>query len=100
MSAAPDAPDRPAALVTSDTDRAWTLWRAADGTASVTRELGDEVQAVGRGSSADVLAWLHGRPMTTTLTIEGDQPSALDSRNMMKIEVFIEMLRLRKAGPA
>jgi len=35
-----------------------------------------------------------------TLTIEGDQPSALDSRNRMKIEVFIEMLRLRKAGPA
>ena len=32
-----------------------------------------------------------------TLTIEGDQPSALDSRNKMKIEVFIEMLRLRKA---
>lgn len=35
-----------------------------------------------------------------TLTIEGDQPSALDSRNRMKIEVFIEMLRLRKAGRA
>jgi benzoyl-CoA reductase/2-hydroxyglutaryl-CoA dehydratase subunit BcrC/BadD/HgdB len=35
-----------------------------------------------------------------TLTIEGDQPSALDSRNRMKIEVFIEMLRLRKAGAA
>jgi len=26
------------------------------------------------------------------LTIEGDQPSTLDSRNRMKIEVFIEML--------
>ena len=26
------------------------------------------------------------------LTIEGDQPTALDSRNRMKIEVFIEML--------
>ena len=26
------------------------------------------------------------------LTIEGDQPSALDSRTRMKIEVFIEML--------
>lgn len=35
-----------------------------------------------------------------TLTIEGDQPSALDSRNKMKIEVFIEMLRLRKARPS
>lgn len=34
------------------------------------------------------------------LTIEGDQPSALDGRNRMKIEVFIEMLRSRKAGPA
>jgi benzoyl-CoA reductase/2-hydroxyglutaryl-CoA dehydratase subunit BcrC/BadD/HgdB len=27
------------------------------------------------------------------VTIEGDQPSTLDSRNKMKIEVFIEMLR-------
>ena len=34
------------------------------------------------------------------LTIEGEHPSALDSRNKMKIEVFIEMLRLRKARPA
>jgi len=31
------------------------------------------------------------------VTIEGDQPSALDSRNKMKIEVFIEMLRGRKS---
>lgn len=31
------------------------------------------------------------------LTIEGDQPSALDSRTRMKIEVFIEMLRVRKS---
>ncbi len=30
------------------------------------------------------------------LTIEGDQPSDLDSRNKMKVEVFIEMLRSRK----
>ena len=30
------------------------------------------------------------------LTIEGDQPSPLDSRNRMKIEVFVEMLRSRK----
>jgi len=30
------------------------------------------------------------------LTIEGDQPSPLDSRNKMKIEVFIEMLRSKK----
>ncbi len=30
------------------------------------------------------------------LTIEGDQPSTLDNRNRMKIEVFIEMLRSRK----
>jgi benzoyl-CoA reductase/2-hydroxyglutaryl-CoA dehydratase subunit BcrC/BadD/HgdB len=30
------------------------------------------------------------------VTIEGDQPSTLDSRNKMKIEVFIEMLRGRK----
>ncbi len=34
------------------------------------------------------------------LTIEGDQPSALDSRNRMKIEVFIEMLRVRKVRSA
>lgn len=30
------------------------------------------------------------------LTIEGDQPSALDSRTRMKIEVFIEMLNSKK----
>jgi benzoyl-CoA reductase/2-hydroxyglutaryl-CoA dehydratase subunit BcrC/BadD/HgdB len=30
------------------------------------------------------------------LTIEGDQPSPLDSRTRMKIEVFIEMLRSKK----
>lgn len=86
-SPAPDAPDRPAALVTNDTDRAWTLARAADGTASVTRELGDDVQAVGRGSSADVLAWLHGRPMTTTLTIEGDA-ALLDDWNLFQRSQF------------
>jgi len=35
------------------------------------------------------------------LTIEGEQPSPLDSRNRMKIEVFVEMLRSRKkkSGP-
>jgi len=32
------------------------------------------------------------------LTIEGDQPAPLDSRNRMKIEVFIEMLRSKKKG--
>ena len=30
------------------------------------------------------------------VTIEGDQPSSLDSRNRMKLEVFIEMLLERK----
>jgi benzoyl-CoA reductase/2-hydroxyglutaryl-CoA dehydratase subunit BcrC/BadD/HgdB len=30
------------------------------------------------------------------LTIEGDQPAPLDSRNRMKIEVFVEMLRSKK----
>jgi len=30
------------------------------------------------------------------LTVEGDQPSPLDGRNKMKIEVFIEMLRSKK----
>ena len=30
------------------------------------------------------------------LTIEGDQPSPLDSRNRMKLEVFVEMLRGKK----
>lgn len=30
------------------------------------------------------------------LTIEGDQPSSLDGRNKMKIEVFIEMLRSKR----
>lgn len=30
------------------------------------------------------------------LTIEGDQPSSLDGRNKMKLEVFIEMLRSKR----
>lgn len=82
-SAAPEPPDRPAALVTDDTDRVWTLTRAADGTTRTTRGLGDDVLAVGRGSSADVLAWLFGRPMAEPLTIEGDA-DLLDEWNLFQ----------------
>jgi hypothetical protein len=69
---APPVPERPAALVAADTGREWTLFRVDDGRAGQQPGVRDDVGAVGRGSSADVLAWLHGRPMTNTLTIEGD----------------------------
>ena len=82
-SAVPDPPDRPAALVTDDTDRAWTFTRAADGTTRTIRGLGGDVLAVGRASSADVLAWLWGRPMTTPLTIDGDA-DLLDEWNLFQ----------------
>jgi hypothetical protein len=41
------------------------------------------VLAVGRASSADVLAWLWGRPMTTLLTIDGDA-DLLDEWNLFQ----------------
>jgi hypothetical protein len=82
-STAPEPPDRPAALTTDDTDRAWTLSRADDGTATTARGLTDGVAAVGRGSSADILAWLHGRPMTAELTVDGD-PGLLDDWNLFQ----------------
>jgi hypothetical protein len=79
----PDPPIRPAGLVADDTDRAWTFTRSADGTAHTERGLGDDVEAVGRGSSADVLAWLHGRPMTAPLTVDGDR-TLLDEWNLFQ----------------
>lgn len=69
---APAVPERPAALVAADTGREWTLFRADDGRAGQQLGVRDDVGAVGSGSSADVLAWLHGRPMTADLTIDGD----------------------------
>ncbi len=69
---APPVPDRPAALVATDTGREWTLFRSDDGRSGQQPGLRDDVGAVGSGSSADVLAWLHGRPMTADLTIDGD----------------------------
>ena len=82
-STVPDPPNRPAGLVTDDTDRAWTFTRSADGTAHTERGLGDDVEAVGSGSSADVLAWLHGRPMTTALVVDGDA-GLLDEWNLFQ----------------
>ena len=69
---APPVPERPAALTAEDTGRHWTLFRADDGRSGQQPGVRDDVGAVGSGSSADVLAWLHGRPMTSELTIDGD----------------------------
>ena len=82
-STVPDPPTRSAAIVADDTDRSWTFTRAGDGSAHATRGLGDHLEAVGRGSSADVLAWLHGRPMTTALTVDGD-PALNDDWNLFQ----------------
>lgn len=68
----PAVPGRPAALVAEDTGREWTLFRDTDGRSAQVPGRGDDLGAVGRGSSADVLAWLHGRPMTSPLAIDGD----------------------------
>ena len=65
-------PERPAALVAEDTGREWTLFRTDDGHAGQEPGVRDDTGAVGRGSSADLLAWLHGRPMDAPLTIDGD----------------------------
>ncbi len=81
--AAPTSPEHAATLVADDTDRAWTLTRNDDGSAHTTRGHGEAVAAVGRGSSADVLAWLHGRPMTAPLTVDGDS-SVLDDWNLFQ----------------
>jgi hypothetical protein len=69
---APPVPERPAALTAEDTGRHWTLFRAGDGRSGQQPGVLDDAGAVGSGSSADVLAWLHGRPMTAELTIDGD----------------------------
>lgn len=83
----PAPPDRPVSLVTDDTDRVWTLTRSDDGTACATRSAVDAPGAVGRGSSADVLAWLFGRPMTRPLAVEGDA-SLLDEWNLLQRQPF------------
>jgi hypothetical protein len=82
-SAAPVPPARPAALVADDTGGSWTLTCDADGATQTTRGVDGEPAAVGRGSSADLLAWLHGRPMTMPLTIEGDA-ALLDEWNLFQ----------------
>lgn len=70
---APTVPERSAALVATDTGREWTLFRGDDGRSRQQTGVRDDVGAVGSGSSADVLAWLHGRPMTADLAIDGDE---------------------------
>ena len=87
QSAPPAPPDRPAALVADDTGRAWTLTRSADGTTRTMRGVDGEPAAIARGSSADLLAWLHGRPMTVPLSIEGDA-TLLDEWNLLQRTEF------------
>jgi hypothetical protein len=84
---APSPPDRPVTLCTDDTDRAWSLSRAEDGTASTVRNHIESPEAVGRGSSADVLAWLFGRPMAAPLVVDGDA-ALLDDWNLLQISPF------------
>lgn len=79
----PAPPDQPVTLITTDTNRAWTLDRDDDGSPRTTRACDDRAVAVGRGSSTDVLAWLHGRPMTAPLAVEGD-PGVLDEWNLFQ----------------
>ena len=87
QSAAPVPPARPAALVADDTGRSWTLTRGAEGTTRTTRGVDGEPAAVGRGSSADLLAWLHGRPMAVPLSTEGDS-ALLDEWNLLQRTEF------------
>lgn len=84
---APVVPERPAALVATDTGREWSLFRADDGGSGQQPGVRDDVGAVGSGSSADVLAWLHGRPMTADLTIDGDA-ELLDDWNLLQRAQF------------
>jgi hypothetical protein len=83
----PDPPDRPAALVADDTDRAWTLARGAGGTTRTTQGIEGEPDTIGRGSSADLIAWLHGRPMSVPLSMQGDA-TLLDEWNLLQRTTF------------
>jgi len=76
----PETPLVAAGLQADDTGRAWTMSRSDDGTARMSEGLGSELGAIGHGSSADVLAWLQGRPLSTPLIVDGD-PRLLDSWN-------------------
>jgi hypothetical protein len=84
---APPIPGWPAALVATDTGREWTLFRAGDGRSGQQPGVRDDVGAVGSGSSADVLAWLHGRPIAADLTIDGDA-KLLDDWNLFQRAQF------------
>ncbi len=81
-------PEQPVTLVASDIDRSWTLERGADGVAQVTRGASADSAAVGSGSSSEVLAWLHGRPVANPLTIDGNV-ALLDEWNLFhRTEAF------------
>jgi hypothetical protein len=71
-SAAATPPEKPVVLIAEDTERTWTLERGSDGSAQPSRGLTVDAAAVGKGSSSDVLAWLHGRPLDVPLRVEGD----------------------------
>jgi hypothetical protein len=83
----PTPPERSVVLCTDDTGRAWSLSRSGDGTASTIRGRIESPEAVGQGSSADVLAWLFGRPMTAPLVIDGDA-ALLDDWNLFERRRF------------
>ncbi|MDW3217755.1 MAG: maleylpyruvate isomerase N-terminal domain-containing protein [Acidimicrobiales bacterium] len=68
---APALPVDPVALVASDGDRAWTLRRGEDGNAIQERAAANDAAAVATATSADLLAWLHGRPTRAPLDVEG-----------------------------
>lgn len=86
-SPAPAPPERSAALVADDTGRAWTLTRGVDGVTHTIRGIDGVPAAVARASSADLLAWLHGRPMTERLSTDGD-PALLDEWNLLQRTEF------------
>ena len=84
---APHVPERSAALVATDSGREGSLFRGDDGRSRQQMGVRDDVGAVGSGSSADVLAWLHGRPMATGLAIDGDA-TLLDDWNLFQRAEF------------
>jgi Mycothiol maleylpyruvate isomerase N-terminal domain len=72
---APVLPADPVALVASDCGRAWTLRTGDDANAIRERALATDAVAVAAATSADFLAWLHGRPTRAPLGVDGARES-------------------------
>lgn len=79
---APTVPAEPAAIHATDTGRTWTLHRGDDGTPTTTTGSINPGLSVGHAFSADLLAWLWGRPTRHPLHIDGDR-LLLDRWNLM-----------------